>query len=62
MSLEQAARGQRPGRLLQLGTWLWAKKLWFAAGIAAVFVVATAYVVWAVQDLPDPSQGVLAVG
>ena len=62
MSLEQAARGQRPARLRQLGGWLWAKKIWFAAAIAAIFVAATAYVVWAVQDLPDPSQGALAVG
>jgi len=62
VSLDQAARGQKSGRIRQLGRWLWAKKIWFAAAIAVVFVAATAYVVWAVQDLPDPSQGVLAVG
>lgn len=62
MSLEQAARGRRPGRLRQLGSWFWAKKVWFAAVVAVVFALATAYVVWAIQDLPDPSQVVLAVG
>jgi penicillin-binding protein 1A len=62
VSLDQAARGHRPARLRRLGSRLWAKKVWFAAGLATVFVAATAYVVWAVQDLPDPSQGVLTVG
>ena len=62
MSLDQAARGPRPARLRQLGSWAWAKRVWFAAAIAVFFALATGYVVWAVQALPDPSQGVLAVG
>ena len=62
MSLEQAARGQPASRLRRLGASIWAKRVWIAAIVAAFFAAATAYVVWAVQDLPDPSQGVLAVG
>jgi len=48
--------------LRRLGASIWAKRVWIAAIVAAFFAAATAYVVWAVQDLPDPSQGVLAVG
>lgn len=42
--------------------WLWAKRGWFAAAIAIVFILSTGYVVWAVQDLPDPNQNVLTAG
>ena len=62
MSLDQAARGQRHARFRQLRSWLWAKKLWFAGGMAAMLMLVTAFVVWAVQDLPEPSQGFLDVG
>src|SRR4029077_649584 len=43
-------------------SWLWAKRGWFTAAIAIVFALSTGYVVWAIQDLPDPNQGVLATG
>jgi penicillin-binding protein 1A len=63
VSISPAARGHEPAsRFRQVPTWLWAKRAWFAAAIAIVFALATAYVVWAVQDLPNPSQGVLAAG
>jgi len=42
--------------------WLWAKKAWIAAAIGVVFVASTLYVLWAIRDLPDPSQNVLAAG
>jgi membrane peptidoglycan carboxypeptidase len=42
--------------------WLWAKRGWIAAAVAIVFILSTAYVVWAVQALPDPNQDVLAAG
>jgi membrane peptidoglycan carboxypeptidase len=42
--------------------WLWAKKAWIAAAIGVVFVASTLYVLWAIKDLPDPSQNVLAAG
>jgi membrane peptidoglycan carboxypeptidase len=58
-----AASDRQPSPWLrQAGSWLWAKRAWFAAGVALVFALATAYVVWAVQDLPDPNQDVLAAG
>jgi membrane peptidoglycan carboxypeptidase len=42
--------------------WLWAKKAWIAAAIGALFLATTFYVLWAIKDLPDPSQNVLAAG
>jgi hypothetical protein len=36
----------------RLAGWLWANRIWFASGVAIFFAVSTAYVVWAVQDLP----------
>jgi membrane peptidoglycan carboxypeptidase len=42
--------------------WLWAKKAWIAALIGAFFLATTFYVLWAIKDLPDPSQDVLAAG
>ena len=42
--------------------WLWAKRVWIAAAVGIVFILSTLYVLWAVKDLPDPSQDVLAAG
>src|SRR6202171_2027048 len=42
--------------------WLWAKRAWIAGAIGIVFLAATLFVLWAVRDLPDPSQDVLAAG
>jgi membrane peptidoglycan carboxypeptidase len=42
--------------------WLWAKRAWIAAAVGAVFILSTLYVVWAVRDLPNPTQDVLAAG
>jgi membrane peptidoglycan carboxypeptidase len=36
--------------------------VWIAAAIGILFVLSTVYVLWAVKDLPDPSQDVLAAG
>jgi penicillin-binding protein 1C len=58
-----AARGQQAAPWFnRFPRWLWTKRVWLAAGIAVVFAIATSYVVWAVQDLPDPNQDVLAAG
>jgi membrane peptidoglycan carboxypeptidase len=46
----------------RIAAWLWAKRVWIAAAVAIFFVLATAYVVWAVQDLPNPNQDLLAAG
>ncbi len=63
MSSNPAVGDRQPSpRRHQVRTWLWAKRAWFAAGIALVFALSTTYVVWAVQDLPDPNQDVLAAG
>ena len=58
----QAGGHQPPPRLHRAKSWLWAKRGWFAAAIAIMFALSTGYVVWAIQDLPDPNQGVLATG
>jgi penicillin-binding protein 1A len=42
--------------------WLWARRAWVAAGIGIVFTASTLYVLWAIRDLPDPTQDVLAAG
>ena len=42
--------------------WLWAKRAWLAAAIGVVFTASTLYVLWAIRDLPDPTQDVLAAG
>jgi membrane peptidoglycan carboxypeptidase len=61
---QAAAAGgrQRALPIRRLGGWLWAKRLWFAAVIAILCLLATGYVVWAVRDLPDPNQNVLVAG
>ena len=42
--------------------WFWAHKVIISALVALVFGLSTVYVVWAIQDLPDPSLDVLAAG
>jgi membrane peptidoglycan carboxypeptidase len=42
--------------------WLWVKRAWVAGIVGVLFLAATLYVLWAVHDLPDPSQDVLAAG
>ena len=43
-------------------SWLWAKRAWVAGIVGVLFLASTLYVLWAVHDLPDPSQDVLAAG
>jgi membrane peptidoglycan carboxypeptidase len=56
------ARGGQPSVWTQPLRWLWAKKAWIAAAVGVVFLATTFYVLWALKDLPDPSQNVLAAG
>lgn len=42
--------------------WLWAKRAWIAGLVGVALLGTTFYVLWAIKDLPDPSQGVLAAG
>jgi len=42
--------------------WLWDKKAWIAAAVGVLLLATTLYVLWAIKDLPDPSQNVLAAG
>jgi penicillin-binding protein 1A len=42
--------------------WFWAHRFLFAIAVAVVFAVCSIYVVWAVQDLPDPNVDVLSAG
>jgi len=53
---------QRIATRSRLLGWLWAKRVWIAAAVGIVFILSTLYVLWAVKDLPDPSQDVLAAG
>jgi hypothetical protein len=46
----------------RLAGWLWAKRGWIAAVVGILFILSTLYVLWAVKDLPNPSQDVLAAG
>ena len=42
--------------------WLWDRKVWISALVGALLIAMTVYVLWAIKDLPDPSQNVLAAG
>ena len=42
--------------------WLWAKRVPIAAVVGVIFLASTLYILWALKDLPDPSQDVLAAG
>jgi penicillin-binding protein 1A len=59
----QAPVSARPHPLwLQPLLWLWAQKAWIAAAVGILLVATTGYVLWAIRDLPDPTQSVLAAG
>jgi penicillin-binding protein 1A len=57
-----AARGGRPSPWTRPIAWLWAKRVWIAAALGILLIGTTLYVLWAIKDLPDPSQNVLAAG
>jgi len=57
-----AAHGRHDALWSRPIAWLWAKKAWIAAAVGAIFLATTFYVLWAIKDLPDPSQNVLAAG
>jgi penicillin-binding protein 1A len=59
---EPAARGGRPSPWTRPIAWLWAKRVWIAAALGILLIGTTLYVLWAIKDLPDPSQNVLAAG
>ena len=62
MAAAPLPQGGQPSILSRPFRWLWAKKAWIAAAIGVVFLASTFYVLWALKDLPDPSQDVLASG
>jgi len=57
-----AARGGQAGLLTRPLAWLWAKRVWIAAALGLLLIGSTLYVLWAIKDLPNPSQNVLAAG
>jgi len=57
-----AAHGSQGALWTRPIAWLWAKKAWIAAAVGVFFLATTLYVLWAIKDLPDPSQNVLAAG
>jgi membrane peptidoglycan carboxypeptidase len=57
-----ADRGPRRATHHHFFGWLWAKRAWIAATVGILFILSTLYVLWAVKDLPNPSQDVLAAG
>ena len=42
--------------------WLWARRVYISAALGVLMILSTVYVLWAIHDLPDPSQSVLAAG
>ncbi|HYL07631.1 MAG TPA: transglycosylase domain-containing protein [Candidatus Udaeobacter sp.] len=56
-----AAQAPRPAWLRPI-QWLWVMRAWVAAFVGFALLGTTAYVLWAIKDLPDPSQSVLAAG
>jgi len=52
----------RFGPMHGLFEWFWAHRVLIAALVAVLFGLSTVYVVWAIQDLPDPNIDVLAAG
>ena len=42
--------------------WLWTRRAWVAGVVGVALLGSTLYVLWAIKDLPDPSQSVLAAG
>ena len=62
MAFAPVARRGQPSIWTQPLRWLWAKKAWIAAAVGVVLLATTFYVLWALKDLPDPSQNVLAAG
>ena len=62
MAAGPAAKGGQGALWTRPFAWLWAKRVWIATAVGALLVVSTVYVLWAIKDLPDPSQNVLAAG
>ena len=62
MSTAPVAGGDRNSLWLRPIHWLWARRAWISAGIGVLLIAMTVYVLWAIKDLPDPSQNVLAAG
>jgi membrane peptidoglycan carboxypeptidase len=56
------ARSDQHSPWLQPIYWLWAKRIWISAGVGVLLLAMTLYVLWAIKDLPDPGQNVLAAG
>jgi len=62
VSTAPVAGGDRNSLWLRPIHWLWARRAWISAGIGVLLIAMTVYVLWAIKDLPDPSQNVLAAG
>ena len=62
MASNPMVRGRQRALWLRPIDWLWAQKAWIAAALGVLLLATTLYVLWAIKDLPDPSQNVLAAG
>ena len=62
MATRPAARGGRHSLWIRPIAWLWAKRALIAGAVGVALLAMTLYVLWAIKDLPDPSQNVLAAG
>ncbi|TMC53404.1 MAG: hypothetical protein E6J20_06985 [Chloroflexi bacterium] len=62
MSTGPVARSGQQSLWLRPIHWLWARRVWISAGLGVLLIAMTLYVLWAIKDLPDPSQNVLAAG
>jgi penicillin-binding protein 1A len=61
VATRQVARGDHPLWIRPIA-WLWARRAWVAGIVGVGLLAMTLYVLWAIKDLPDPSQNVLAAG
>jgi membrane peptidoglycan carboxypeptidase len=62
VNIGPAARGGQDALWSRPVAWLWANRAWIAAAVGVLLIITTGYVLWAIKDLPDPSQNVLAAG
>ena len=62
MSTGPVARGDQHPLWNRPLNWLWARRAWVAGVVGVGLIATTLYILWAIKDLPDPSQNVLAAG
>ncbi|HKV88979.1 MAG TPA: transglycosylase domain-containing protein [Candidatus Dormibacteraeota bacterium] len=57
-----SSRGRKRALWIRPIAWLWAKRAWIASVVGICLIASTLYVLWAIKDLPNPTEDVLAAG